>query len=175
MALDYTEFVRHDGGQIASGYSGKVVYRGQEIGRFHNCNASYPYTVETLDQRWSSGFTGMKDALKELHMRSTMASIQVNIENLCPKEYWILRIAQFEMLASPDPAIKPVLRCRLYYNSHFTTVSSTASKPALFSPASVDPETFEITCDKKMPKDFVSFTNAAEMSARIKEEVECLI
>jgi hypothetical protein len=175
MALDFSEFTMPDGGEICSGYSGKVMYRGKEIGHIHNCNSNYPYTVETLDRRWSTGFTGMKQALKELHMRSTMTNVQVNIENLFPEEYWILRIAQIEMLADADPTSRPMIRCRLYFNSHNTTGSSTASKPALFSPASIDPETFEITCDKKMPKDFVCFANEKTMVAMIKEEMECLI
>jgi len=167
MALDLDEFQTSNGSKVHYGYRGPVFWRGRELGYFSNANGNYPCTVRC--GKWSAGFSTLKEAMTELHARALNLNVKVSVENLFPDEYWILRLSQITMLANADPNTKPTIRCRLYFNSHNTTGASTASKPALYTTASIDPETFKIKCDKKMPKDFKGFANEKSIINKLKE------
>lgn len=142
----------------------KVSYGGKLIGKTHKVT-SYPMAVATVKGERIGSYGSTKEALTALH--NHVFGLRFPTENIFPEEHYILRATAFVLNFSPDPAIKPTVSFRLYYNSMKTTGKSAASKPAKAELATFDPATKKIASKSKL-----TFANEKYFIGKIEEALE---
>ena len=163
MKLERDRFIDAEGQPFnKKGLSnGKVFYDQFQLGKIRN-RRGYDFHLESTDGKWRGSFPSKWEGLEELYYRATRSAIPLS--EIFPSKYYILRVNQADILYSPDPKVKPLIRCRVHFNVMTVKGNSVQSRPARFSTASFDPKT-KVWNFTKLPKDWEKFENLDDIQS----------
>ncbi len=141
---------------VESGFTGHVYYDGVRIGFLATHGNGKEYNAYSGDSgSMVLSFKSIQVALLDLYDRAFNTSIYANdvITN-----YVITRVSSITLLVTPNPNVKPRIKCRI----HYTYRESTNMVVCEFDK---DSKKFIIT--DKMPSNFIEFENADRIANQI--------